>query len=1162
MDVHIEECPSCYALMVELARTDSQFQTVSEETRASAPLIPAPRIVIGTEIDQFRIERIIGSGGMGVVYLAHDTQLNRKAAIKVIRTDLLESRTATKRFLKEARTTAKFNHPHIVTIYGIGRFADMHYVALEYLEGSDLGQIMMARRLSVDECIAIALPVAEAICEAHRHGVLHRDLKPANILIPDEGRIRVLDFGLAMDLEPDADDSMGGDDISLDGTPTYMAPEQWRREATSSASDVWAFGMVLHHMLCGRLPYQATATIDLIRSVCSDDPVPNILRSEDVPQALIDLVGRCLKKAPRERIETEGMLSTLQGITQPNTGITATFDALAIEPSPVDSPSVPLPTTVPVRTDTFIGRDAEIQILVDHFVHGDTRLLSIVGTGGMGKTRLVQRFAMEHMDQYPGGTWFCDLSEAHSLEGILSAVSIGLEVPLTDKDPQSRLMDTFRTRGRSLVVLDNFEQVIQHAAATVGVWVSRSPETQFVVTTRCTLGIEGERHFILEPLQHADSVALFAARGATARPGFELDDTNRTTVADIVRALDHMALAIELAAARLQLLSVRELHVRLTNRFQLLRGLGQQAPSRQSTLQATIDWSWALLKPWEQLALAQCSVFNGGFTLRAAEAVLQTHAWAQAPWLLDVIHRLVDHNLLQATEALPNHVRYSMYVSIAEYTKQKMTMPNEVIGDDGQTCTGPEHQRALSRRHATFYAEFGSKDFLDSLNIHGGGTRQRRLHLDFENIGAAIDWTVANDEPALAIQCSLAAMPIYRFAGPILDGIRVAEGPLKAAQTRNEDWVRLLNHRAALAISAGRFDQGLGFFEDALAEARTLNLRGAECIARAAINGQRWVRGDASGALAEYEALVKLCDTSENTQQSIVVKREWGYLLFDLGRMDEALEKWEEALLLAQDLGEKRQEGLVHSNIALCRTFLGHATESLAHSESALLIFRALGNRAAECRLLSNMGMQLSELGRETEAKAHYENCLRIANQIGLRAIAAISLGNLGYLERLSGRVVEGKNIYLEALRIHQELGNTRGEAIAKANLGEFELILGNLEQAQVYLEESIALTDKGSSAGTGAARADLALVFSAQGRHDDARYQLALGEEALRGVWALEYGKLLCKRGHVEHAAGHEEAAAQALGDARAIAEEMNAVPTSELPRAILDLALALGSD
>jgi len=190
VDAHIEGCSQCYALMVELAQSESLSGLTAQETTPHSLEPITSCIAIGTQVDQFHVERIIGHGGMGIVYLAHDTQLDRKVALKVIRTNLLENEIAIQRFLKEARTTAKFNHPHIVTIYGIGQVGNMHYVALEYLEGSDLRQLMVARRLSLDECIAIALPIVEAISEAHRHGVLHRDLKPSNILIPDEGRIR------------------------------------------------------------------------------------------------------------------------------------------------------------------------------------------------------------------------------------------------------------------------------------------------------------------------------------------------------------------------------------------------------------------------------------------------------------------------------------------------------------------------------------------------------------------------------------------------------------------------------------------------------------------------------------------------------------------------------------------------------------------------------------------------------------------------------------------------------------------------------------------------------------------------------------------------------------------------------------------------------------
>ena len=181
--------------------------------------------------------------------------------------------------------------------------------------------------------------------------------------------------------------------------------------------------------------------------------------------------------------------------------------------------------------DAFVGREQELQLLARRLDAG-ARLVSVLGPGGSGKTRFVRRYAWTWLGDWPGGVCFCDLSEARSLDGILGAVAVALDVPLSGADPAAQIGHAIAARGRCLVVLDNFEQVLRDAAATVGRWAGRAGEAAFVVTSRERLHLEGEEVFALEPLALADdAVALFQVRAAAQRPGFALTDANRAAAA-------------------------------------------------------------------------------------------------------------------------------------------------------------------------------------------------------------------------------------------------------------------------------------------------------------------------------------------------------------------------------------------------------------------------------------------------------------------------------------------------------------------------------------------------------------------------------------------------------------------------------------------------------
>jgi WD40 repeat protein/serine/threonine protein kinase len=354
----------------------------------------------GTFVDHFRVVRLLGQGGMAQVYLARDTRLGRKVALKVIRPDVLGAGEASERFLFEARATARFNHPHIVTIHAVGEHRGRPYVALEYLEGQSLRERIDESRPSVAEALRIGLSIAEALAEAHASQVLHRDLKPENVVIPRDGRLRVVDFGLAQtlseeDIEAAADsepshealaDTALGDTRSgfqsrgggLRGTPYYMAPEQWTGVACSGATDVWALGVMLYEMVTGRRPYRAPTAITLAVKVCNPDPAPPMSTLTEVRPDLDAVVSRCLEKDPAQRPTAPEVVQTLR-------------DMLHRHPGAAGEEESPFRGLLPFgerHAGFFFGRDAEVEVFLERL--RDEPILPVVGPSGAGKSSFVQ----------------------------------------------------------------------------------------------------------------------------------------------------------------------------------------------------------------------------------------------------------------------------------------------------------------------------------------------------------------------------------------------------------------------------------------------------------------------------------------------------------------------------------------------------------------------------------------------------------------------------------------------------------------------------------------------------------------------------------------------------------------------------------------------------
>ncbi len=357
-----------------------------------------PSLEVGSRVDHFQVVRLVGRGGMGDVYLARDTLLGRKVALKVIHADRLGNPELVDRFLFEARVTARFNHPHIVTIFAVGQHGGRPYLALEYLEGQTLRERLTVQPPSVREAMRMGLAIAEALQEAHAQGILHRDLKPENVHIQRDGRLRVLDFGLAKAIAPVAPvppldtSTPAGDRLEsastgeqfrshasgARGTPAYMAPEQWRHQEGTDATDIWALGVMLYELVVGERPFLAQTRVDLALKVAGPDPAPTVAVTADVPQSLATLIDGCLQKDPRARPKAREVADVLRELL----AVPRTHHA------PNESPFRGLLPFGEQHADFFFGRDAEVAAALERL--REEPVLAVVGPSGSGKSSFVQ----------------------------------------------------------------------------------------------------------------------------------------------------------------------------------------------------------------------------------------------------------------------------------------------------------------------------------------------------------------------------------------------------------------------------------------------------------------------------------------------------------------------------------------------------------------------------------------------------------------------------------------------------------------------------------------------------------------------------------------------------------------------------------------------------
>jgi WD40 repeat protein/tRNA A-37 threonylcarbamoyl transferase component Bud32 len=355
---------------------------MSPEPPHTPPRDDAPLLAAGTVIDQFRIMRHVGRGGVAQVYLARDTTLGRRVALKLVREGRL-SEEVSRSFRREAQAMARLSHPHIAAVFAVGEHQGRPYVALEYLAGQTLRQRIRAGGLGVREALRLGLAAATAVGAAHGSGVLHRDLKPENIVLPPDGRPRVIDFGLAQIVAPDDGASRAAPEPEPPepvvsgpvGSAPYMAPEQWREEACSAATDVWALGVILAELLTGRRPYPPSSPTELALLVLDADPAPSIAPPAECPEAAA-LVARCLEKDPARRPSAEEVAQALEQLLA---GPPRRFEE--------ESPYRGLLPFGERHAALFFGRDTEITAALEQL--REQPVLAVVGPSGAGKSSFV-----------------------------------------------------------------------------------------------------------------------------------------------------------------------------------------------------------------------------------------------------------------------------------------------------------------------------------------------------------------------------------------------------------------------------------------------------------------------------------------------------------------------------------------------------------------------------------------------------------------------------------------------------------------------------------------------------------------------------------------------------------------------------------------------------
>ncbi|MEL6348299.1 MAG: tetratricopeptide repeat protein [Myxococcota bacterium] len=674
-----------------------------------------------------------------------------------------------------------------------------------------------------------------------------------------------------------------------------------------------------------------------------------------------------------------------------------------IEPSPAHlEPASPhaasmVPNNLSHPKTTFVGRQQELHLL-GAILDGDQRLITILGTGGLGKSRLALELARQQKAtaaaRWPGGIWFVSLADARTEAGVWLAVARALDIPLQGA-PQQRLLWALQNRGQTLLILDNFEQIVEHSVETVGRWLRQIPALRCVVTSRQRLSLSGEQLFNLDLLTEDSALALFEARVQQVRPGFALREDNRADSAALVELLDRLPLAIELAAARCRMLSPQMIRDRMDRRFVLLKSSVSDLPPRHRTLHATLEWSWEMLDETMRAVLCQCSIFEGGMSLEAAAAVIAVPSGEDGErlWVEDVLAELLDRSLLQIDDEAGEQGRISMLLSIQDFARGKCTTQ----------LSDPD---ALVRRYGSFFASLA----------HSYGAQENNAELD--NLMAATQHLLAlrDVQPRDlddAMLCVRGAGRVLKRTGPILGGI--------AWLMKLADHQALLSrHHAQLLIEIG----SLQLYSGAPAQAEVTLLK-AKAV---------------SGAV-DARLLIHL-----------------GGACWQQNRLTEAEAHHREALPLSRAAGSLREESMILTNLGMICGHSGKKAEAERLYKQAFTMIQEHGDREIAIRNLNCMGVLYVQQKRFEEAEACYREALKIAVELGSRNGESLLLGNLGTMMMKQGNVQETEAYLEKAITISRQIGDRKREANFVVNLVGHLFTLGRMTDMARYLERTLPI--------------------------------------------------------------------------------------------------------
>jgi serine/threonine-protein kinase PknK len=752
----------------------------------------------------------IGAGGMGTVYRGLDRQLGSPVAIKHLKEAWKEPEHFA-RFVREGEALRALNHPKIITMLDAVREGDDYYLILEYLPGGDLATLIRTQPLSMERVLNYAIDIADALTRAHRLNIIHRDLKPANVLLAADGTPRLTDFGIAHVESAERLTSTG----AVIGTTAYLSPEALDGAEINTGMDVWSFGVLLFEMVTGRLPFLGATSSQVITSILFD-PVPDVeaLRP-DCPIGLIDLIYRMLEKDPRGRISSVHLVGVELEATL--AGKQETPSASQVESSPRSRTSSqrfnesqtrrrPYKHNLPRQAFPFVGREPELDEIAALIGENDARLITVLGPGGMGKTRLALQSAEQQVANFTHGVYLVELASLSAANMLVPTIAeaVGFTFLENDQPPLQQFLDHLSEK-HMLLLLDNFEHLLPGVEIVERILQS-APQVKVIATSRERLNLSGETlynlggmsvtdHATTESALNYSGVQLFVQRARRVRPSYEVTTADVEAIVRICQRVEGMPLGIVLAAAWIEMLTPAEIIAELNRSIDFLETDLRDLPERQRSMRAVFDYSWRMLSEAEQAALMRLSIFQGGFTREAAEQI--------AGASLRALMSLMNKSLLSRNR---DSGRYNLHPLTRQYAADKL----RASGQYDETA----------RHHSRYFLTSGYE--IAVIWWHDGSLEARHwFDTDADNIHVAWSYAISARDATLIAQGAEFIGVFYKRIHWLEEGALLSENALAATSDKSSQTAAmLLAALAGILVDSDLFARSETLAEKAIAALR------------------------------------------------------------------------------------------------------------------------------------------------------------------------------------------------------------------------------------------------------------------------------------------------------------------------------------------------------